>query len=74
MFSIPEDVVLVVPDVGVVLAEVVLGEAVLGEVVLGVIVVVEEDTGIDGVGVGRLIANKDVNILYCLLIIYNTYM
>ena len=50
VFSIPEDVVPVVPDVGVV---------VLGEVVLGVVVVVEEGTGIDGVGVGRVIANKE---------------
>ena len=51
MFTIPGIVVSVVPDVGVV----------LGEVVLCDVVVVDEGTGIavDGVGVGRVIANKE---------------
>ena len=51
MFTIPEVVVSVVPDVGVV----------LGEVVLCDVVVVEEGRGIgiDGVGMGRVIANKE---------------
>ena len=51
VFTIPEVVVSVAPDVGVV----------LGEVVLCDVVVVEEGRGIavDGVGVGRVIANKE---------------
>ena len=71
MFTIPEVVVSVVPDVGVVLGDVVLCDVVLGDVVLcdvvlgdvvlSDVVVVEEGTGIavDGVGVGRVIANKE---------------
>ena len=51
MFTIPVVVVVVVPDVGVI----------LGEVVAPCDVVVEEGTGIavDGVGVGRVIANEE---------------
>ena len=51
MFTIPGVVVSVVPDVGVV----------LGEVVLCDVVVVDEGTriAVDGVGMGRVIANKE---------------
>ena len=48
------------------LGVVVFGEVVLGKVVFGEVVVVEEDTGIDGVGVGRLIANIKM-LIYCMV-------